>query len=58
MSDKHSPKDERPEGEDFAARMARAEFGRHYVDPRRIEPALRGGEMVLRDKARRREPRR
>jgi hypothetical protein len=31
--------------------MARAEFGRHYIDTRRIEQTLRQGEIVFKDKA-------
>ena len=44
---------------DFAAQMARAEFGRHYVDTGRIEQALKDGEIVFRHRApgRRRGPR-
>lgn len=35
---------------DFAAQMARAEFGRHYVDPGRIEQTLKYGEIVFQDR--------
>jgi hypothetical protein len=38
-------------GPDFAEQMARAEFGRHYVDTGRIEQALRRGEIVFQHKA-------
>ena len=49
------PRDDDPDqGPDFAARMARAEFGRHYVDPGRVEQALREGVIVLREKRPRR----
>jgi hypothetical protein len=37
--------------------MARAEFGRHYVDAGRIEQALRDGEIVFQHKERRRRGR-
>jgi hypothetical protein len=35
---------------DFAAQMARAEFGRFYVDGARIEQTLQQGAVVFRDK--------
>lgn len=35
---------------DYAAQMARAEFGRHYVDTERVEQVLDNGEIVLRHK--------
>ena len=54
MSDQDDPK--RPR-DDYAARMARAEFGRHYVDPERIEQTLRDGEIVFRHKPPRRRER-
>jgi hypothetical protein len=46
MSDQ--PKSSKP---DFAAQMARAEFGRHYVDSGRIEQVLKRGEIVFQHKA-------
>jgi len=38
----------RPHGPDFAARMARAEFGRHYIDTGRVEQSLEHGEIIFR----------
>lgn len=35
---------------DYAAQMARAEFGRFYVDPARVRQELRDGEIVVTDK--------
>lgn len=40
---------------DFAAQMARAEFGRHYVDAWQIEQTLKHGEIIF--QARKREQR-
>lgn len=42
-------------GADFAAQMARAEFGRHYIDAERIEQTLKDGEIVFRHRRRGRE---
>jgi len=65
MSDKHpTRRGDRParpgapREPDFAAQMARAEFGRHYVDTGRVEQALEHGEIVFRHKRpdRRRTP--
>jgi len=57
MSDKHPTRrgDQRARtgparGADFAAQMARAEFGRFYIDTERVEQALQRGEIVFRDK--------
>ncbi|MEO6340323.1 MAG: hypothetical protein ABIO39_09820 [Caulobacteraceae bacterium] len=51
MSDQHHTKrPNRAEGDDYATQMARAEFGRHYVDPERIEQTLKDGEIVFRHK--------
>ncbi len=36
---------------DYAARMARAEFGRFYLDTARVEQTLKEGEIVFRHKA-------
>jgi hypothetical protein len=68
MSDPNKPKNRSPAGEepegrdggaaDFAARMARSEFGRHYIDPGRIEQTLWDGEIVFRHKPLSRGPRR
>ena len=49
MSDNQNDKD-RAARADYAARMARAEFGRHYVDPDRVEQVLNDGEIVFRPK--------
>ncbi|CAN5255004.1 hypothetical protein BH11PSE2_BH11PSE2_18810 [soil metagenome] len=35
---------------DYAAQMARAEFGRHYIDPERVEQTLYYGEILLKPK--------
>jgi hypothetical protein len=32
---------------DFATQLARAEFGRHYIDTRRVEQTLKDGEILL-----------
>ncbi len=58
MSDQDHDKD-RDSRADYAARMARAEFGRHYVDPDRLEQVLNDGEIVFRHKRNesRRKPR-
>jgi hypothetical protein len=53
MSD-HDSRNDRRLRADYAAQMARAEFGRHYVDPDRLEQTLKNGEIVLRQKPRRR----
>ena len=53
MSDNHDHKERDPRA-DYAARMARAEFGRHYVDPDRVEQVLNDGEIVFRHKRPRR----
>ena len=53
MSDQDHDKD-REARADYAARMARAEFGRHYVDPERVEQVLNDGEIVFRHKRPRR----
>ena len=50
MSDNDPDNARRPRN-DYAAQMARSEFGRHYIDPERIEQTLRDGEIVLRHKA-------
>jgi hypothetical protein len=52
MADRDNPKSRRgseppPEESDFAAQLARAEFGRHYVDPRRVQQTLKDGEIVF-----------
>lgn len=41
---------------DYAAHMARAEFGRFYLDPERVEQTLRDGEIVFRPKTPPRRP--
>lgn len=35
---------------DYAAQMARAAFGRHYIDAERIEQTLKHGEIVFQHK--------
>ena len=50
-----TPAPETPQGgygPDFAARMAKAEFGRHYLDAGRIGQTLERGEIVFRHKRR------
>jgi hypothetical protein len=42
------PKDQGPTEPDFAAQMARAEFGRHYVDTARVEQTLADGAIASR----------
>lgn len=65
MSDQHPTKPRRAGSNppqtrdpDYAAHMARAEFGRFYLDAERVEQTLWDGEIVIRHKppARRRKP--
>ncbi len=57
MQDPKHRKSRRPDGEaDFAAQMARAEFGRHYIDPDRLNQVLENGEIVFRRRPPRRPP--
>lgn len=60
MSDHLKTRRNNASAPDFAAQMARAEFGRHYVDADRTCQTLHKGEIVFRDKAppRRATPRR
>jgi hypothetical protein len=51
MSDEEHPRSRRPR-DDYAAQMARSEFGRHYLDPERVEQILYDGEIVVRLKKR------
>ena len=45
---RNGPKDQNPSEPDFAAQMARAEFGRHYLDTARVEQTLADGAIVSR----------
>lgn len=54
-TDRGASQPQRDGGADFAAQMARAEFGRHYIDAERIEQTLKDGEIVFRHRRRGRE---
>ena len=52
---KRKPKPEpKRNGADFAAAIARAEFGRHYLDPRANRQGIENGAVVMRSRPLRR----